>query len=246
MVPPIVAERGPIAEPGMVTASPRPNGSPLASGAALVTPPDRPRRRGRPLAGTGEATLRNLLDVARRQFSESGYAGATMRSIAGAAGLTPMALYNYAPSKSALFALAWKDSINQIYTGFEEVVAGRPSLVEEVEALLDQAHQFLLDHPEHIRLVLRVLLDHDHPDLVDADLQPEAAKAFFEHLADRGVQRGEIAEPDREQLIGFLVTLLWGITTLTAFDSTALDPAIEAAKWSARHQLGRPETWAFC
>jgi AcrR family transcriptional regulator len=210
--------------------------------AVLPSAGDAPRRRGRPTAGTGEDTLRQVLDVARRQFAEYGYAGATMRSIAGAAGVTPMALYNYAPSKAALFALAWKDSIVQIYTDYEEVVAGRASLFEEVEALVDRSRQVLVDHPEHIRLVLRVLLDHEHPDLAGADLQPATATDFFEHLADRGVQRGEITVPDREQLISFLVTLLWGITTLTAFDPAALDPAIDAAKWAVRQQLRDPET----
>ena len=105
-----------------------------------------------------------MLDVARVEFADKGYAAATMRSIAAAAGATAMTLYTYAPSKAALFVAAWEDSIEQIYADYEQVVAGRASLVEEVEALLDRSRDLLRERPEHIRLVLRVLLDHEHPE----------------------------------------------------------------------------------
>jgi AcrR family transcriptional regulator len=178
-----------------------------------------------------------VLDVARREFAAQGFAGATMRSIATAAGVTPMALYNYAPSKAALFATAWADSIEQIYTDYEHVVAGRGSLVEEVDALFDRSRELLVERPEHIRLVLRVLLDHEHPDLLDADLQPRAAVEFYEQLADRGVKRGEITRRDREHLITSVVTLLWGITMIVAFDPSAIDQVVDSAKWAVRRQL---------
>ena len=102
-----------------------------------------------------------MLDVARREFALHGYVGATMRTIAAAADMTPMALYKYAPSKAVLFVSAWEDSIDQVYADYEDVVAGRGSLLEEVEALLDRSRELLVERPEHIRLVLRVLLDHD-------------------------------------------------------------------------------------
>ena len=175
--------------------------------------------------------------MARQEFAAHGYAGATMRGIAAAAGVTPMALYNYAPSKSALFVTAWDDSIEQVYADYEQVVAGQETLIGEVDALLDRSRQLLSERPEHIRLVLRVVLDHGHSDLAHADLQPQAAAEFYARLADRGVQRGEITTADRSHLITFVVTLLWGMTTLAAFDLRSLDGVVASAKWAVRRHL---------
>jgi AcrR family transcriptional regulator len=172
-----------------------------------------------------------VLDVARAEFAEKGYSAATMRSIAAAAGATAMTLYTYAPSKAALFVAAWEDSIDQIYADYEQVVAGRGSLVEEIDALLDRSRDLLRERPEHIRLVLRVLLDHEHPELAGADLQPRAALDFYAHLADRAVNRGEITARDRERVTTSIVTLLWGMTTLTAVDPDHLDTIVDSAKW---------------
>lgn len=178
-----------------------------------------------------------MLDAARRAFSTQGYTGATMRGIAADAGLTAMAIYNYAPSKAALFEAVWRDGIEHIYADYEHVVAGRGSLLDEVDALLDRSRELLLERPDHTRLVLRMLVEHEHPDLAGADLQVSAAADFFANLADRGVQRGEIGKRDREHLVVFISTLLWGITTLNAFDDATLHRTIAAAKWAVRRQL---------
>ena len=196
------------------------------------------KRRGRPVASDGEATRRRVLDVARAEFAERGFTAATMRSIAAAADVTAMSLYNYADSKAALFVAVWDDAIDQIYTDYEDVVAGHDALVDEINAIIDHSRSILLDRPEHIRLVLRVLLDHTHPDLADANLHPPGATEFYSRLADRGVTRGEIHPDDREHLMTWIVTTLWGMTTLAAFDPRSLEAVTESAKRSARAQFG--------
>jgi AcrR family transcriptional regulator len=203
-----------------------------------TTQPAPAKRRGRPVASHGEATRRRVLDVARAEFADRGYPAATMRSIAAAADVTAMSLYNYADSKAALFVAVWDDSIDQIYTDYDAVVAGRSSLVDEITAIIDRSRALLLDRPEHIRLVLRVLLDHTHPDLADANLEPPGATEFYSRLADRGVTRGEIHPDDREHLTTWIVTTLWGMTTLAAFDPRSLDAVTDTAKWAAKAQFG--------
>ncbi len=160
-----------------------------------------------------------------------------MRAIAAEADVTAKAVYKYSPSKAALFVAVWEDAIEQIYADYEHVVAAQGSLLGEVEALLDRSRQLLVERPDHTRLSLRVLLDHEHPDLVGADLQPRAALEFYRNLAARGVQRGEITDLNREHVVVFIVTLLWGIMTLGAFDPATLDQSVAAAKWAARRQL---------
>jgi AcrR family transcriptional regulator len=160
-----------------------------------------------------------------------------MRAIAAEAGVTAMALYNYAPSKAALFESVWQESIEAIYTDYEAAVAGRGSLLEEVDALLDRSREVLVDNPDHTRFVVRLLLEREHVGLAAADLQVHAAANFFGQLAERSVRRGEINKRDRDRLATFITTLLWGITTVTAFDADSLDRSIEAAKWASRRQL---------
>ena len=149
------------------------------------------KRRGRPVASTGEATRRLVLDAARQEFAERGYAAATMRSIASAAGVAPMILYNYARSKAALFSAVWDQSLEEIFRDYDETLVGRGSLIEELDAVIDRSRGVLLEAPEHVRLVLRILLDRTHPELVGANLQPPSAVDFYTRLVERGVSRGE-------------------------------------------------------
>ena len=215
--------------------------TPIATNSPRPSPPASRPRRGRPAQGDAAETRRRVLDAARRALATQGYAGASMRSIARDADLTAMALYNYAPSKAALFEMVWRESIEAIYADYEQLVAGRGSLLEEVDALLDRSRDVLLEDPAHIRFVVRLALEREHPELASADLEVPASTDFFRELAERSVQRGEIAKRERARLVTFLTTLLWGITTLAAFDADTIGRSVEAAKWAARRQLD-PET----
>jgi AcrR family transcriptional regulator len=195
----------------------------------------KPTGRGRPSGAHGEATRRNVVAAARRAFAVQGFSGATMRGIAADAGLTAMALYNYAPSKAALFELVWQDSVDTIYADYEDVIASRDSLFEEVELLLDRSREILRNDPDHIQFVLRLLTERDHAGLRDLNLEVGRATDFFAQLAERSVQRGEIDETDRDALVRYITTLLWGITTLTALEPENLDQTVDATKWAIRH-----------
>ncbi|MCU1450502.1 MAG: TetR family transcriptional regulator, partial [Acidimicrobiales bacterium] len=160
-----------------------------------------------------------------------------MRGIAVDAGLSAMALYNYAPSKAALFETVWRESIEMIYADYARVVAGRGSLVEEVEALLDRSRDVLIGDPDHIRFAMRLILERQLADLAGADLEVSAYTDFIRQLVSRSVDRGEITPRERTRLATFIMTLLWGITALAALDPSSIDRTVEAAKWAARHQL---------
>ncbi len=191
----------------------------------------------RPVRPPATTTKQRIIDAARGAFATQGFSGATMRGIAADAGVTAMALYNYAPSKVALFETVWHDSVEAIYIDYEQVVAGRHSLLDELEAVLDHSREVLVDNPDHIRFVARVLMEREHDDLATVTLEVPAATQFLDELAERAVQRGEIAKAERERLDAFVITLLCGITTVTAVDARALDLVVDAAKWALRRQL---------
>src|SRR5271167_1864849 len=58
---------------------------------------------GRPQNADGQRTRQAILDAALHVFAEKGYFGSSLRDIASAVGVRESALYNYFPSKEALF-----------------------------------------------------------------------------------------------------------------------------------------------
>lgn len=67
-------------------------------------------RTGRRPAGTD--TRGDILDAARRQFTANGYSGATIRGIAGDAGVDPALVHHYFGAKDELFVAALDIPVN--------------------------------------------------------------------------------------------------------------------------------------
>lgn len=162
-----------------------------------------------------------------------------MRKIAAEAGLTAMAVYTYAPSKKDLFRLVYEESLDEIYREYAEVVIGKASLLEEVEAILDRGGELLERDPDLLRFTIRMAADRQQDDLRDLDLFTQPSREFFVELAERAVQRGEIRRRDGVRLVRFVTMLLWGITATTALVPGDVHAAVETAKWTAAGRLGR-------
>jgi len=79
--------------------------------------PVRPGRRSGD-SGTSEA----IIDAARGQFAEHGYQGATIRGIAGVAGVDPALVHHFYGTKEELFAAAMRLPVLP-----SEVIAGVPA-----------------------------------------------------------------------------------------------------------------------
>lgn len=76
----------------------------------------------------GEATVHNLIAVARQLFSERGYAGVSTEEIVRTAEVTRGALYHHFSSKSDLFLAVFEDAQREIAERIEQSATAAPNL----------------------------------------------------------------------------------------------------------------------
>lgn len=117
-------------------------------------PPSRDERRRRTEAA--------ILDAARALFAEAGYERATIRAVAGAAGVDPALVMQHFGSKEGLFAAAatWSEDSQTVLTASREQVpaAALHDMLERFEGSGDREAavalmRSCLTHPEASRIV---------------------------------------------------------------------------------------------
>ena len=96
-----------------------------------------------------EATKASVTEAARRVFLERGYDGATIKSIADAAGVSPGTVLNAAPSKAALLMEILSEEYQAIGDSADRLasaLSGR--LTDRLSALLQISMEAQARHPE--------------------------------------------------------------------------------------------------
>jgi len=92
------------------------------------------------------ATRARLLDAAVAAFAEKGFHGTTTRDIAGAAGMSPAAMYVHHKSKEELLFLIAQDGHQQ---ALDVVLRARASASDPVEQLTAVGRDFAMFHVQH-------------------------------------------------------------------------------------------------
>ena len=99
-----------------------------------LLPPIRHRRKG-------ELTAERILDAGEALFAERGYAGTTLRDVAGRVGLRIPSLYNHFPNKESLYAAVLERGISPVLEALAEFAnegeGTRPDSPEFVERMLE-------------------------------------------------------------------------------------------------------------
>jgi AcrR family transcriptional regulator len=93
-----------------------------------------------------------ILDAAEAVFARRGLAGTRVREIAEAAGVNGATLYNYYPSKSALYEAVLERGVAPLVAMVERFSAG-PRELESIRALVGEVMCHLAGHPDFSRLV---------------------------------------------------------------------------------------------
>jgi AcrR family transcriptional regulator len=172
---------------------------------------EEPRRaRGRPQLRSDEETRAIIFEAARHEFTVSGFARASMESVARRAAISTKTLYRLIPNKASLFEAMVTDRLDK----FVSTVRLRACQGNDIEAALKEALiacAELVLNGDVIALQRMVL--------AEGDKFPEIAQTFYTKAMRRTVatlanwlrvekERGLIAIEDPEIAAGILLGML--------------------------------------
>jgi TetR/AcrR family transcriptional regulator len=115
-----------------------------AAGTAEVRQP-RPR--------DSAATRASLLAMAISEFADKGFAGARVDEIANRAGVNKQLLYHHFGNKDDLYRVALETVYSEIREKEKALHLGDLSPLEAMRTLIGYSFDYLVDHPEFIKLV---------------------------------------------------------------------------------------------
>ena len=183
---------------------------------------------GANLRPAGRATRSAIADAARRLFAELGFEGASVRAIAGAAGVDPALVIRHFGSKEALF-LHCVDTA----AGIGTVLDG------PLETLGRRLASYFLERDDGFAQRHVALVQAAHRSQVRDELVRLTAEGFIAPLAPR------LAGDHRELRVALLVAQVSGLLTMRFLQEnpvvTAADPAdVVAIYGEAMQQLITP------
>lgn len=152
-------------------------------------------KRGRP---RDPERMKRVIEAASQQFLEQGYDRASMDAVALASGVSKMTLYNYFPSKDALFEACVVCRTDGIFADF---LSDRLDPAHPAETLTLIARQFLaLMRADDVLRIHRILygLASTHPELCERFFKagPQRISGLVNNYLARAVAAGSLHMDD--------------------------------------------------
>ncbi len=101
---------------------------------------------------TGGETRKKILDAGKKLFSEQGYGEASMRAIAGEAGISPACVYLYFKGKEALYLTLMTEWMDELARETKSALDGVQEPVEALAAFIRCSLSFAARQREIIML----------------------------------------------------------------------------------------------
>jgi AcrR family transcriptional regulator len=163
-------------------------------------------------------TEKAILDAAETVFARRGLSGTRVREIAEAAGVNGATLYNYYPSKSALYEAVLERGVAPLVAMVESFSVG-PRELESIRGLVAEVMCHLAGHPDFSRLVYLEAM-------AEGPYLATLARKWFRPLVTFIV--GELkGDPSPETLEESLLPLMAALFIHVSFGHFALAPLIK-------------------
>ncbi len=171
-------------------------------------------------AERGAFTERKILDAAEIVFARRGLAGTRVRELAEAADVNVATLYNYYPSKDALYEAVLERGVRPLSEYLAEFAASSRE-TESARHVVRAVMQHLADRPQLSKLIY-------HESISEGDFLPNLARKWFRPILSQIVselKERSSAEHFDEGLYPYLATLFIHMS----FGHFALAPLLQEA-----------------
>ncbi len=167
-----------------------------------------------------EETRERILEAALGTFRERGFAGATMREIAGHAGVAVGAAYYYFESKDAIVMAFYERAQQEMAPQLERILATSRTLEQRLRGILEEKLRYFAEN----RALLGALSSHADP---KHPLSPFSADTAAIRSADTAVFERAVADSNvvlPRNIQPYLPRLLWlyqmGILLFWVYDDS--------------------------
>lgn len=99
-----------------------------------------------------------ILAAAEKLFSEQGYDAVSMNAIAASAGVSKANIFHHFSSKNALYLAVVKEACKETQIRVQTIEENHESIMQRLAHFAQSQLQFMLEHGQTTRLILRELL----------------------------------------------------------------------------------------
>jgi AcrR family transcriptional regulator len=172
----------------------------------VLSPPER-RRRNR------ERMVAAILDAARAVMRERGVADLTLREVARRVSMRTPSLYEYFPSKAALYDALFLAGIRLFQARLVRGLNAAPTFWERIQACFEAYMLFSREHPE----LYQLLFEHPVPGFAPSDETMAEGLALLDRftstIAD-AIDHGEITPGlSASEARDLLIAMIHGVTS---------------------------------
>ncbi len=164
------------------------------TGRFAADPPEEPHAT-QTFRNLSEEKRHRIVEAATREFSEKGFARASVNAIVGAVGIAKGSIYQYFPDKKRLFLYTFEAAVRTIRATLKRVKAdsSEADFFERVRRSLLAGFEFTRKHPRIYAAYLRVMFDSDAPMRDDLVSRIRLFSVdYLSGLAEEGLRRGDL------------------------------------------------------
>jgi AcrR family transcriptional regulator len=184
-----------------------------------------PARTRKP-RGQGASRRGEILEAAKRLFTEEGFAHATMRRIAGEVGVSPTAIYLHFADKEAILKAIAEDFFGELLVKLQKTQEMQGPSLARLRNGLRVYVEFSLERADEYRLTFQTRAIKTTPDPCDPPDVADQSFAVLEHVVEDLLAAGVFRPGDPVVIAESIWAAMHGVTSVVM----DLMPRVLAAK----------------